>query len=140
MFSEFVERIKNDQSGPIVIITGHSLGAGMAVLQAAYFIEEKIVSPENLYLITFAEPPPGKKDFVNRYSDKFAKGHYYYWSNKHDPVPILPAARLYKHMGEEVKFDSRVEHPVKIDTWFKYMILRHDILHYIEAVYDNKVW
>ena len=143
MLSEFVEKIKKDPSNPIIIITGHSLGAGMAVLQAAYFIEEKIVSPEKLYLITFAEPPPGKKDFVKRYSGKFAKGHYYNWSNKNDPVPILPAWNIvgFIHMGEEVKFDSQIEHPVKIKTWGKYMKWRHDLQHYNEEVYNNKrVW
>jgi len=39
---DFIRAIQADASDPIIIITGHSMGAAIAVLETAYFIEKKL--------------------------------------------------------------------------------------------------
>jgi surfactin synthase thioesterase subunit len=57
----FIEKIEKDKTNPIIIIVGQSMGAAVALLEAAYLTEKRDVNPDNLYLITMAEPCPGEK-------------------------------------------------------------------------------
>ena len=138
--NSFIEKIKNDKSDPIVLVTGHSLGAGMATLQAAAFVENNIVSSENLHLITFAEPPCGKSSFNNIYKQKIP--NYSWWTNLYDPVPVAPVLVSFLHMkwNKRILFNSKkpvIDEELEQGLIAKTVFGRHDIRHYKNAVYNH---
>jgi hypothetical protein len=85
---DFVQnKVKKDPNKKIVIVTGHSLGAAVAVLEAAHLIADG-VSAKKLYLITLAEPCPGTKKFEKQYGKAIT--NYKWFCNAFDIVPIAP--------------------------------------------------
>ena len=126
-----IETIKEDTSDPIIIITGHSLGGAVAVLETADFIENKIANPNNIYLVTLAEPCPGKKDFVNRYKKQIK--NYKWFCNLFDPAPLAPMIVGYKHfayLSGLILFDSKQPPIPPIKDIFG----RHDLKYYREYI------
>ncbi|MDC0535700.1 lipase family protein, partial [Francisellaceae bacterium] len=74
---------KNVNKNSDIIVTGHSLGAGVSVLMGAYLLENGF-SADHVKLVTFAEPAPGDFSFAQRYQAKFDN---YIWNvNYADPV------------------------------------------------------
>ncbi|WP_151193685.1 lipase family protein [Cysteiniphilum sp. JM-1] len=87
-----------------LLITGHSLGAAVATLMAAYLIEQGF-SSEKIKLITFAEPAPGSEAFAERYAPLLK--NYVWEANIPDPVvwSTAIAGDLYtKYMHHKVSY------------------------------------
>ena len=84
-------------------ITGHSLGAALAVLAAADLHYTWSLNVD--FVFTFGEPRVGNQAFRDFYS----KGSHVSWRVTHwrDPVPKLPLSSMgFKHHGTEVFYNS----------------------------------
>lgn len=92
-------------------ITGHSLGAAMAVVAGALivhsnpaFVELPLQSGTNARcrlagVYTFGQPAVGDRDFVEHFQDRFTLHRYVFGA---DPIPRLPPAWSgYKHFKHE---------------------------------------
>jgi triacylglycerol lipase len=88
-----VERLSAE--GRSVWLTGHSLGAALAVLAAHQYKK-----PATVY--TFGAPRVGDAEFVKRYQQPTFR-----IVNNTDFVTEIPPPFLYHHVGELVYFDSR---------------------------------
>jgi len=88
-----VERLS--ASGKSVWMTGHSLGAALAVLAAHQYQK-----PANVY--TFGAPRIGDADFVERYHQSTFRV-----VNNTDLVAEVPPPLWYQHVGELIYFNSR---------------------------------
>jgi predicted lipase len=130
----FIQEFKRDLEGEL-IITGHSMGGAVAVLETAYLLEKEDISPEKIKVITFAEPCPGTLKFVDRYKSGFLD--YTVFVNQYDMVPLLPMAVGYRHfdMGAAVICDEGPD-PEEGATVKELIALageRHDMKYYIDA-------
>merc|ERR1712173_267778 len=84
-----------------VYVTGHSLGASMALL-ATFDLEAAGLPVERLY--TYGEPRIGNQALADYASSKFQGRHYRVVHHK-DPVPHLaPEALGYRHPSIEVYY------------------------------------
>jgi triacylglycerol lipase len=94
-----------------IIITGHSLGAGIATV-AAYHLG---LMNKNVYVYTFASPRVGNIEFAN-YINKITKC-FYRIVNLSDLIPTLPISVMpnminvknpfiYMHSGKMIVFDQ----------------------------------
>jgi predicted lipase len=84
-------------------ITGHSLGAAIAVLSALDFAKNA-VPPLGPQVYTFAGPRTGNEDFKSLF-DAAIPVCYRVW-NRWDIVPQLPAPPLFAHVGQGVEIDG----------------------------------
>ena len=85
-------------------VTGHSLGAALATLYAAYnSLTHKISIIQALY--TFASPMIGDPTFVGVFNG--LKLNSWRILNEQDIVGILPPGPMYRHVDTEVPLDSR---------------------------------
>lgn len=73
-----------------IFLTGHSLGAALAVLCSAYF------KHKNPILVTFGSPRVGSKSFIDYVS---ADIMHIRWENKKDIICWSPI--IFKHFGEK---------------------------------------
>ena len=142
---EFVNKYIKDKDVKVVI-TGHSLGAAAAVLEAAYLLEVGIVLPENLHLVTFAEPAPGNKAFGERYNFIGSEAsnkklmNYHWFANLYDPVPFITAGAGFIHFyfNNGLNLFSSDNPKVKIDKDVVGNCLgRHRMDHYINYINDR---
>jgi triacylglycerol lipase len=85
-------------------VTGHSLGAALAILYAAEnSLTHKLPAIRNLY--TFASPMIGDQTFVDIFNG--LKLNSQRVINEQDIVRILPPGLFYRHVDTEVAYDSR---------------------------------
>jgi triacylglycerol lipase len=84
-----------------VLITGHSMGAALAVIAADEFLSEKKLRPHAVY--AFGMPRVGGKDFAQRYNDTL--GHITYrLVHGADIVATVPPSSLgFRHVGRLVR-------------------------------------
>lgn len=82
--------------GKEIWITGHSLGAALAVLLTATLLEND-VSVEGLY--TFAAPRVGNDDFAEQLNSNLSGRAHYRVVNRGDLVPHLPPELFFSHSG-----------------------------------------
>lgn len=95
------------------IVTGHSLGGGLAIMFASILAvngEDSLLERmEGVY--TFGQPRVGDEQFGNFVTKQFNKNgnKYYRYVYCNDIIPRLPAADsniLYKHFGTGIYFNS----------------------------------
>jgi triacylglycerol lipase len=103
--AEHLKRYAGAAAAPSSIdVTGHSLGAALAVLYAAEnSLTHKLPTIRNLY--TFASPMIGDQTFVDAFNGLGLNS----WRviNDQDIVRILPPGIFYRHVNTEVPYDSR---------------------------------
>lgn len=108
------EYAKANGQKPALIFTGHSLGAGLATLATAFFLEENIPV---MALYTFGSPRVGNAMFAASFNAHFKR--HYRIVNNNDIVTRLPprAYRGYKHCGDFTYFmeDGSLDHDPS--TW-----------------------
>lgn len=84
-----------------VILTGHSLGAAAAVIEACY-LNELGFNISGVY--TFGEPRIGNRQFASYADEAFGDCHYRH-VNGHDGVPMIPLILWYYwHCGQRFYF------------------------------------
>ena len=99
-----VQSILNNQRGKKIIITGHSLGGGIATLTAANI---KTQYPDlNILPITFASLKVGNWAFADYYN-KILPNHVRVWYNN-DIVERMPPTDIwYRHVGTAIHITDR---------------------------------
>ncbi|NMG19736.1 lipase family protein [Brasilonema bromeliae] len=70
--------------------TGHSLGAGLAVMATAHCLFELNIIPNGLY--NYGQPKVGSEDFVEAFNKKFVNQTFRF-ANNNDLVPFLPLSQ-----------------------------------------------
>ena len=96
-----VNTLLSKNSGSSVVVTGHSLGAALALLELV-FLPLHVPSGTRVRAITFGMPRVGNEAFAN-YVDATHSGQLTHINNKEDVVPIVPGRFLgYVHPSGEV--------------------------------------
>lgn len=89
-----------------ITLTGHSLGASLAIL-AAFDLVENGVNDIPVSAIVFGSPQVGNKAFVERV-DQYPNLNILHVRNKIDLIPRYPSSLLsYKNTGIELEIDNR---------------------------------
>jgi len=91
-----------------VMVTGHSLGAAIAV-HAALFIKTKMPPVHLISTYVFGLPRLGNKDFANWASSTLVSSVATYHITHHrDPIPHLPPLLLgFRHIAGEIYYNER---------------------------------
>ncbi|ORX95287.1 alpha/beta-hydrolase [Basidiobolus meristosporus CBS 931.73] len=106
-----ITKDNEDVSDYQVIVTGHSLGAAVAVHGALdirqYFLLKYRLDPEKFFLHTYASPRAGNKAFGQLVLETFSNGepslNLIRVTNNADPVPHVPPVLFgYSHYPHEV--------------------------------------
>lgn len=85
-------------------VTGHSLGAAIAVLAVAKLYKEKNVKAQGLY--TFGQPRCGDHQFSEKFDELFAQKTFRF-VNHNDIVPRVPLKSMhYAHVGQSKYFNK----------------------------------
>lgn len=88
-------------SASSVVVTGHSLGAALALLDSVY-LTLHLPSGTSVSMIGYGMPRVGNAAFAD-YVDATHSGSLTHINNKKDPVPIIPGRFLgYVHPAGEV--------------------------------------
>jgi len=93
-----------------IIITGHSLGAALAVIAFVDVIDNNIAVPSQIY--TFGQPRVGNKYFSSWVKDSLTPSSttMIRVTHGHDPVPHLPPEMLgFRHTPIEVFYKGSVK-------------------------------
>lgn len=91
----------SEHSASSVVVTGHSLGAALALLDSVY-LPLHVPAGTRVRAITYGMPRVGNAAFAN-YVDATDNGMLTHINNKEDPVPIVPGRSLgYVHPSGEV--------------------------------------
>jgi predicted lipase len=103
-----VNSLLKQYPGTNVTVIGHSLGAALALLDGVSF--RLILDPTtNVNVIGYGMPRVGNQDFANLV-DTILPGCVKRITNKHDPIPIVPAkAQGYHHVSGEIHIQQTGE-------------------------------
>ena len=86
-----------------LVITGHSLGAGLAILAASRLVA---ADADVNHVYTYGSPRPGLKDFANAYQGVLGMNTYRV-INHIDIVTRVPLlVQNYRHVGRRMYFDG----------------------------------
>ncbi|RCN31229.1 triacylglycerol lipase [Ancylostoma caninum] len=102
-------KIMRKRSTYEVLITGHSLGGGVAALVAVDIVEEGLAEKDKVTLITLGQTMVGEKTFAEEYEKQVE--HSYRVVRRGDLIPHYPGQdRGYEYNGKEVyykRYDMR---------------------------------
>jgi len=115
-------------------ITGHSLGAALAVLASAKLLRENVVtSIDGLY--TFGQPRTGDQDFA-AWLDGVMQARMFRFVNNNDIVPHVPLPPLFKHAGSIHYFDS--DGKLRTDEGF-WQEIKDRLAGKVRSLFDDKL-
>lgn len=111
--------LQQKYSGYRTLVTGHSLGGGLAHLCAAALKNANPTS--NMLLYTYASPRVGNQVFANFINQKFGTNNYRV-THLNDPVPRLPGRLLgFTHASPEYRTFEILPYPNRdSDAWHRY--------------------
>jgi predicted lipase len=96
-----VQALLNRHNAASVVLTGHSLGAALALLDSVY-LPLHLPSSTRVRTIGYGMPRVGNQAFAD-YVDALQSGGLTRVNNKRDPIPILPGRFLgFVHPSGEV--------------------------------------
>ena len=82
-------------------VIGHSLGAALALLDGVR-LRLLLAATTDVKVIGYGMPRVGNQDFAS-FVDTVLSGRVERITNKHDPIPILPAkSSAYHHVAGEI--------------------------------------
>jgi predicted lipase len=91
----------SQHSASSIVVTGHSLGAALALLDSVY-LPLHVPAGTRVSAFTYGMPRVGNANFAN-YVDATHNGNLTHINNKEDPIPIIPGSFLgYVHPSGEV--------------------------------------
>lgn len=100
LFEYVAHRVSRHQRS--LVVTGHSLGGGMAVLYAMGVMAEHVAS-----VVTFGCPRVGDEAFARAFNEQHAQNSVRFVNNN-DAVPRIPYKWMgYSHVFRQQKFDRR---------------------------------
>uniref|UniRef100_A0A1I7Z1D7 Lipase_3 domain-containing protein n=1 Tax=Steinernema glaseri TaxID=37863 RepID=A0A1I7Z1D7_9BILA len=100
---------RNKYPGYQVWVTGHNSGGSLASIASAYLVYTKMVSSDDLLLMTMGQPRTGDKDYADVH-DKLVK-HSYRIVHNRDESAHLPVKNWenYYHHGAEVWYPNMMK-------------------------------
>jgi len=115
-----IEKIvsKYQNNGQSIWITGHSLGAALAALATARFLQ-KNRDINGLY--TFGQPRVGNAIFARIFNLRFKHRTYRFVNNEDIVTRIPPTAMKYEHIGSVFYFDTSGRLHRGIKWWRMFM-------------------
>ncbi|KAL6728332.1 hypothetical protein Aduo_010113 [Ancylostoma duodenale] len=104
-FKEIMEKRRNDE----VLVTGYSLGGGLAALVAVDIVKSGLADEDKVTLITLGQPMVGDKDFVTEYGQQVQQS--FRVVRVGDSIPHSPGEdRGYHYNGREVFYSDAGMH------------------------------
>ncbi|KAI0295641.1 Alpha/Beta hydrolase protein [Multifurca ochricompacta] len=92
-----------------VLVTGHSLGAAIATMDAL-MLRQNLDPSTAIKTVVFGLPRGGNQAYANLIDSTFGSGEFTYVTHGHDPVPNVPPRLLdYQHSSGEVHIPSSGE-------------------------------
>ena len=93
-----VESLKQSQPSYSIVLTGHSLGGGVAAIASSSLVGRG----HEVKTYTFGEPRNGNQAFVNYLNSQVPPSDYFRVTHANDGVPQIPPRALgYLHHGTE---------------------------------------
>lgn len=103
----------------VIHFSGHSLGAGMATIAAAWYSDYiNVVLKKDKKIInhTIGSPRVGNSNFVKYYNSNITENIRI--ANYKDPITLFPISLLYKHVDNCVFLKENSEKDIKKDKHF----------------------
>lgn len=117
-----IDALRAGDSGRPLILTGHSLGGGLAVL-AAYALSRQKVPFNVRGVYTYGQPRAGDGAFAESYDRLFRLRHWRVVNNR-DVVPRLaPRSMGYAHTGRVLYLDANGRPSIDPTAWFQLLDL-----------------
>lgn len=122
VWTELIDALRSGGPTRPLMVAGHSLGGGLAVL-AAYALSRQ-QSPFNvLGVYTYGQPRAGDGAFAESYDRLFRLRHWRVVNNR-DVVPRLaPRSMGYAHTGRVLYLDANGRPSIDPTTWFQLLEL-----------------
>ena len=115
---DFQERDRNLR----LFLTGHSLGAALATLCAARFINDDLAGCLNL-MATFGSPRCGDQTFVNGIKANTDDNIFRFINNEDLVTRVPPRSMGFRHIGETRYFDENGE-LTNLNGWVRFLKTR----------------
>ncbi len=105
-FQHIASQLKSDEDA-LLVVTGHSLGGAVSILLGRYLIDEGLVRPEQIEVVTFGAPMMGNAAFIARLGDYPIQAY----ELEYDIIPEF--FQSYSHgytgkLGQTVVWDSHM--------------------------------
>jgi triacylglycerol lipase len=110
--------IHRDMSKPL-LVTGHSLGGGLAALAAVHFVLTRatVKLPQVRRVYTFGQPRVGVQKFCATYAH-FVPNKLIRFVNNRDLVPRVPLrCQMFAEVGTMIHFDSAGTPKIESQEW-----------------------
>ena len=101
-----VQTLLNRYATATILVTGHSLGAAMAV-HCGLDLVSKVTRGNEVRVYSFGTPRVGNPAFASYAASTFPQKHEYRVTHKADPVPHLPLEAMgYLHAPHELWYNN----------------------------------
>lgn len=127
VWDQVLEAIKDYQdAGQGLWITGHSLGAALATLATAKFLEKPTQIPrlktQVRGLYTFGSPRVGNGDFANKFDELFKAKTFRFVNNRDIVTRVAPRSLLgYSHVGQCYYIDKDGDLTTDPSAWTMFL-------------------
>lgn len=135
MRDELIEIIQNLPENKQLYLTGHSLGADLAIMAALDFAVN--TAQKNTIVYTYAAGRAGDSYFAKKYNDHVKNSYRVF--NIHDFIPTLPAAEYPPPFTEEGLFYEHVNLSVPISFQLNNLFLNHRINYYFQKLGEQDI-